>query len=329
MFAAMDEPKDRLAHAEWDFRDLVHKNPTLEQRQELHAAIRYEYARESESIRRLADEFAALSEEDHLAAEHARLTYRKKYGFVLEKECHGVRARAAKLAADKRAKLVLFTALPFWNCIFWPKFFPNTPWLCIPPKERLRRIRSFVETLPPARLEINELDDPTELELPKKGGRMFVDNTRENIILSIDWAEANNEQIISAFGKWIRNSRPPDIPEPRGDASRQNVTAAFLTRLAVMRLLHHYRFWDARGARDPFWGAPGAPGAREIALDLHLKMPRRQSNALRMRKKVAADLRKIFLADLLKTKGEPLIPSNERPLSWSTVPEQHQQSRWR
>ncbi len=282
----MGSGEDQLTKAEWDFRPLIHKQPTVEQRQELNAAIRYEYGRESESIRKLAEEFAALSED--------------------ELEEKGV------LTFPKRGTLFLFTVLPFWNCIFWPRFFPNTPWLSIPSEERLRRIQSFAAAhLPRNYLEINERDDLREWELPKKGGRKFV-STTENLIVSIDWAAANNEEIISAIADWVRKSRPTTIREPRGDASRHNITAAFLTRLAVMRLLHQHKHLEAV----------------EIALDHGLKMPRHQSNALRMRSQVCSDLRKIFQEEAFESTGNaPLVPHDEVPRCFSTLAERQKKSR--
>ena len=71
---------DALSEAEWDFRELVRRNPTIQQQQELHAAIRYEYARESESIRKLGDEFADLPEhelEEHGARASVMEPFRK------------------------------------------------------------------------------------------------------------------------------------------------------------------------------------------------------------------------------------------------------------
>jgi hypothetical protein len=275
--------KLRLPPAEWDFRALIHKNPTLEQRQELCAAVRYEYARESESLRKLADEFAELPDED------------------LEQK--------ATLSYPKRGEFSLFTALPFWNCVLWPRFFPRIPWLCIPPEERLRRVRSYVKANRLWCLTINELDEPTELELPKRGRRKFID-MKENLIVSIDWAAANNDEIVCAFEKWVRNSRPQDIPEPRGDASRQNVRAAFLTRLAVTRLLHHYPH----------------QAAVEIARNHGLRMPHQQSNALKMRSQFKADLCRIFRADLFDGLGRLLIPRDELPRCWITWSERCQKN---
>jgi len=278
------EPK--LSPTEWDFRSLIHNKPTVLQRQELHAAIRYEYARESDAICKLGEEFAELS--DDQVEQRGTLMFPKPGG------------------------LQLFTVCPFWNCIFWPKFFPRVAWLRIPQEERTRRVEDYVAAEPPRSLKINEVDHFAEWELPPKTGRIRIGNV-ENLIVSIDWSMANDSEIVRAFGQWVRKSRPGDIPEPRGDASRQNVEAAYLTRLGVMRLLHYYPFWSAR----------------EHALDWELKIPPRQSNALRMRQEVRKDLRGMFGADLLKLAGKFLIPPEELPRSWYTITEQQRGLRGR
>jgi hypothetical protein len=253
LIAALDssviEPK--LSPTEWDFRSLIHEKPTVLQRQELHAAIRYEYARESDAIRNLGEQFAELSDDQ------------------LE--------QSGTLVFPKPARLRLFTAFPFWNCIFWPTCFPRVPWLKITQEQRTKRVKDYVAANSPRpSLQINEVDNLAEL--PPKGGRIHIGGTVENLIMSIDWSAANNGELLESFGRWPRDSRPGEIPESRGDASRQNVAAAYLTRLGVMRLLHYYPFWPAR----------------ELALDRDLKLPPRQSNALRMRKEVAKDLREMF-----------------------------------
>jgi hypothetical protein len=214
LYSSVVEPK--LLPTEWDFRSLIHEEPTVLQRQELHAAIRYEYARESDAIRKLGEGFAELSDDQ------------------LE--------QSRTLMFPKPRRLRLFTAFPFWNCIFWPRFFPRVPWLEILQEERSERVKDYVAAHPPKpSLEINEVDNFADWELPLKRGRIRI-GTGENLIVSIDWSAANNSEILASFRHWLRDSRPGEIPEPRGDASRQNVAAAHLTRLGVMRLLHNYPF---------------------------------------------------------------------------------------
>jgi hypothetical protein len=116
----------------------------------------------------------------------------------------------------------------------------------------------------------------------------------------------SNDQIIGAFADWIRHSRPKEFQRPRNDASRENVTAAFLKRLAVMRLLHNCSHQDAL----------------DLAQRHGLKLPKQQSNALVMRKHVRDDIPLLFQSQAFEANmGTPLIPATEHPRSWNTFSE--------
>ena len=56
----MKRNPDQLSESEWNFVPLIHRHPTPAERHELRAAIYYEYARESDSLRELARQYAAL-----------------------------------------------------------------------------------------------------------------------------------------------------------------------------------------------------------------------------------------------------------------------------
>jgi hypothetical protein len=277
---------EALSEAEWDFRELICDDPSAEQGHELDAAILYEYGRESESIREMAAEYTAPA----------------NYG--IEKE--------GTLKYPECGIPAFLTAVPFWNCILWRPYFPETPWLRIPGEERRRRVQVYLTDAQKPWLRIIRKDDLAKWELRMRKGLTFVDR-KEIVSVFIDWAAGNNSEIVSAFGDWVRKSRPEDIPEPRGDASRRNVKAAFLKRLAVMRLLHHY----------PFTRALILAERRELT------MPQRQSNALRMRQDVATDLRTVFAADLFAREQEFIMPLDELPRSWNTLSEQRRCSRGR
>ncbi len=282
-----EEQSGVLRESEWDFRPLIHKHPTQEQREELRAAIFYEYGRESDSIRRLASAYAKLP---------------------------GPKAMAADLLNARSEALFDFTLIPFWNCIFWPGVFPEKAWLEIPPQERTQRVQTFVKWQQEALLKINEWDELAPYETPKRGGRCFV-GTGENLILWLNWANANNSEIVDAFASWVRASRPKEYAEPRGDASRENVTAAFLTRLAVMRLLHSYPLSNILDKALEFE-------------DGKMKMPKLQSNALRMRHAVRRDLHRLFQSEsFTKAGGSPLIPALELPRRWTTFSAQERTRR--
>ena len=112
----MKSDMGELSEQEWDFRPLIHKRPRSEQRSELHAAIIHEYARESDSIRELAAEYAALPE-----------AVRREVEEQADQFSH-----SATIYGPISDKLARFGLVRFWNCVFWPDYFPYTPWLDIP-----------------------------------------------------------------------------------------------------------------------------------------------------------------------------------------------------
>jgi len=143
-------------------------------------------------------------------------------------------------------------------------------------------------------------------EVSDKETRRFTSGI-EHLIIAINWTTGSNDDIIAALAKWIRHRRPTQFSAPRSDASRENVTAAFLTRIAVVRLLHNYSHFDAL----------------RLAQRYGLKMPKQQSNALRMRQQVRRDIPLIFQSAAFKAvTGRTLISPAECPLSWHTVSEQ-------
>lgn len=205
------QPNDAL-RAEWTFGPLLRASSRLELKSELLAAIHYEYARESISIRNLVERHGDATQSDLADTGHPNAWFVMKL-------------------------------MRFWNCICWPEFFPHTPWLRIPTAARIKRVASFVKSVHPKQLvRINERT-LKPWELPKRGARFFW-GSKENVVLQIDWAAGNNKAIIAALSRWVRNSRP-SVGGPRTVRSRGNVNIALLRRLGVMRLLHHYRFSDA------------------------------------------------------------------------------------
>ncbi len=277
-----------LPESEWDFRSLFHKHPNELQRYELRAAVVYEYARESATVRKLAERFSKLPRS--LREEFELSRWSKHPSFTL--------------------KLFFFTGLPFSHCMLWPKFFPKTPWLEIPISERGAAVRRYIERTSATLFEIKDYEEVKEWkewEVSNEETRRWKASGIEYLPIAINWTAGSNDQIIAAFADWIRHNRPTGFPAPRSDASRENVTAAFLTRIAVMRLLHNYSHYDAL----------------ELAERHGVKFPRPQSNALSMRQRVRRDIPRIFQSNAVKAvTGRALIPPGEHPLSWHTVSEQ-------
>jgi len=292
-----------LRRSEWDFRPLTPRSPTRKQWRELNAAICYEYGRESVSLRKLAAEYSTLPD-----------TLKDQ----VEERCSLSLLGGHPTATKMSSGLVYFDQIRFWNCIFWPKYFPRTPWLEIPNGERLGRIQQYFYTNPPARVvEINEpqtvdllsllQNEPATAELRallSDRNRRWFTGTGEYMLVRVEYADCNNSDIASAFKELVSKRRPESFPEPRSETSRANVTAAVLNRLAVMRLLNQYSFVDAARLAD----------------GQGVTFPIEQREALRMRKRVPPDLREIFLSRSFIEHGlPPLVPSTEFPLRYPTM----------
>src|SRR6266446_3360114 len=206
--AALDSIREpNLPPTEWDFRSLIHKNPSDVQRHELRAAVYYEYARESHSIQKLAEEYAELPT-------------RSKKDFALGRW----------LAEPPISNGLFFLAsLPFWTCILWPEFFPGTPWLAIPKPARAGRIKRYLHSSRKILFEAKRSTKEVQYwEISDADTRRLKSSGIEHRVIMFDWASGSNNEIVDAFARWVRHSRPSQFPSPRSDASRENVSAAFL-----------------------------------------------------------------------------------------------------
>jgi hypothetical protein len=270
--------------SEWDFSSLFHKKPNELQRHELRAAVFYEYARESPTIRKLAVRFSKLPRK---LREEIELSRWSNYPLITP-------------------KLFFFTSLPFSHCILWPKFFPGTPWLEILIAERCAAVKRYIERTSATLFEIKgyeEVKEWKEWELSDEKTRRFKTSGFEYLPIAINWTAGSNDQIIAAFANWVRRNRPRQFQDLRSGASRKNVTAAFLKRIAVMRLLHNCSHDDAL----------------DLAERHGLKFPKQQSNALLMRQRVRGDIPLLFQSQAFEANmGTALIPRTEYPRSWKT-----------
>jgi hypothetical protein len=183
-------------------------------------------------------------------------------------------------------------------CVLSHPEFPRTPWLGLPTAlrerlvERCDRRSTLFEILESERIDVSELSSASHK-------KYF--GTVEKVAIAIDWSAGTNDDIIEAVASWVRNSRPASFPSPRADSSRENVAAAFLSRLAVARLLNHHPHTTAL----------------DYALEHGISMFKQQGKAANSRKLVRDDIRRIFGADYFKkTFGKELVPPDELPLCW-------------
>jgi hypothetical protein len=314
-----------LSEAEWDFRALDSKTPTPEQRLDLAAAIYYEYARESNSLRKLVREYSALPEPIRSAIESED------------------RPRAlSSHTTEVSERLTNMDFIPFWRCILWPEYFPNTPWLAIRHSERLRRIsfdtfaHFFIPLLSMCPLQLVAKDaavvvgrrlgrgNTARLQLrapapsdatPRARKWISVDPTLDrvpgvgNFIVSINWRGGNDTDIAKKFAKMVRLHRPETLAEPLSDASPQKVNFAYLTRLGAIRLLHHLSPQQARAFCKAQWSP--LPNWKDDALV--------KSETSKWRRRVEADYRKFFRSEFFEPPLNPPVPKRERPRCCTTA----------
>jgi hypothetical protein len=136
-----------LSTSEWDFSPLMQKDLNQMQRFELRAAIFYEYARESVSIRELAKQFSELP--------------------------RPLRSRRWATHRSFTEELFFFTGLPFSHFVFWPQFFPTTPWLEIPRSRRETAVRRYIKRTTATLFDLKSYDEVRRWEVSDKEARRF------------------------------------------------------------------------------------------------------------------------------------------------------------
>jgi hypothetical protein len=83
--------------------------------------------------------------------------------------------------------------------------------------------------------------------------RTFWDDGYESLMVRIAWEQHTNEQIIEAFRDWVKQNRPQQYPAPSGKGHKQISQRVALERLAILRLLHHFRPTELREQLPAAW----------------------------------------------------------------------------
>lgn len=112
---------------------------------------------------------------------------------------------------------------------------------------------------------------------------------RLTVALTIDFSRFTNQEIIQAFGSWLKTVRPCPSPVRRG--KKRNDERAALDGLGIMRLLQWHRITD-----DAF----------------PVRFRLRGKRACYKLRQLAFERFKQFF---------PFLPSEEKPSSWTTWPE--------
>jgi hypothetical protein len=230
---------------------------------ELAACICYEYARESPTIRGLAEKYFALKREhDHkvevefrsrlsesLGPRNKRNEFppdwkkkldERKAGFldnlmVGSPEFQRLGAEtsdndcARNLLHDWRFALLVFAGLESGRIVLGLADFPDKPWTTT--DELLRKAAISQAAMVTPKLVTHY---PWRAGSWPSTGREF-DSGGETLILRIGWGEGTTEQIVREFRKWAtqyRRNHCRHMPPPRG--RQLKVTKAWLRRLAEM-----------------------------------------------------------------------------------------------
>lgn len=328
--------------------------------QELIPCIYWEYARESRTIRLLAEWYGKLWKDFEVrfnkskkSAAQLEDSFRDNFPLYFEKLFKGnidEIAAALNTPPERRSKNEWLAALPMFAATFVgrlvlePDHFPNTPWMALPFDIR-ERIWRRVEPYEPVLIEERPWEEYANRPLglkkfpdkPPEGAltppivspspdraQIIIGRTANchwvDVVFRIYLSEGKNDQIVSAFEKWLTRSRKKaGVLSPK--RVRAAVNKAWLKRLAEMRL------WKAgaglQGAQSIIRAHIAAqnrtkpPGIMSTAEDSQLtepistredKEPVRQGDSIRediMR--VRKDLRKLF---------GWIVPDDELPISY-------------
>lgn len=110
------------------------------------------------------------------------------------------------------------------------------------------------------------------------------------LAIEIRWGDTTNDELVAAFGEWLRENKPPGVKRPDRRGRKLTDLRAALDWLGMMRLLHS--FTRAEMARK----IPAAE--RRFAL----------RDWYRDRKRAKATFRKLF----------HFLPADEHPITWKT-----------
>lgn len=154
--------------------------------------------------------------------------------------------------------------------------------LCLPPAfRRTGSVTAAEMLLAEAKKRVNEYraaEDKLHREYPGCGGgtlrrmgkwpvfnegcSVFWDEGTEATIVEIGWEHHTNDQLMSAFRRWVKVARPKRVPEPDGRGQKQISWRVALERLGILRLLHRYSLPALPTKCAPAWKRYDNPNRR-------------------------------------------------------------------
>ena len=108
---------------------------------------------------------------------------------------------------------------------------------------RWQALRAEFEKVRRAHPEVSEdelVRDGKLKEFPGIQPSLYWEGGGEVTVVSIQWADFTNEEIIASFRKWVKANRPQRLGNPDARGRKPKDWRANLTRLAVMRLLSRF-----------------------------------------------------------------------------------------
>ena len=219
---------------------------------ELFLCVHWEYARESPTIRAHVARYGRLLKElrQRLRRERkafdARLSetfldnfpsyFPERFGShllttVLERRSY------SRTIKDWRVALPIFATTFTGRIVLEPDHFPDTQWMALPLSVR-EQIARRVEPPEPTLVEHRPWHKYSKTSLAHGSqiiGKVGKD-CWEDVVLKIHWSEDTNDEIVSAFRKWITKYRKDVAKVPPPHRIRAAVNKAWLKRLAEMRL---------------------------------------------------------------------------------------------
>lgn len=141
-------------------------------------------------------------------------------------------------------------------------------------------------------------------EFPGIQPSLYWEGGGEVTVVSIQWSNFTNEELVQYFRRWVKANRPKHLGNPDARGHKPKDWRANLTRLAAMRLLARFTTKEILGTRRTMAVAACQPihQAKQFASD-KWGDPTKWHDARREAGKL---FHKLF----------PFLPANEKPLSW-------------
>jgi len=97
-----------------------------------------------------------------------------------------------------------------------------------------------VQTMHPGKSEVQLIEEGKLKPWPGIMPSLFWESGREVTVLRIAWSDYTNDALVQHFRRWVKTSRPRNLPVPSRRGRKPGDWRARLTRLGAMRLLGRF-----------------------------------------------------------------------------------------